>query len=97
MIILTVTYKCKEGMREQFYEAIRAEGIGKASEAEEGNVRYEYSYTADSGDRLLLTEYWRDEDELAAHREMAHFKRLGELKQAYVEDTQIVRSETLAE
>ncbi|MBO5503386.1 MAG: antibiotic biosynthesis monooxygenase [Lachnospiraceae bacterium] len=97
MIILTVTYKCKSGMREQFYEAIRSEGIGEASEAEEGNVRYEYSYSAKGDDRLLLTEYWRDEEALAIHRDMPHFKRLGELKQAYVEDTEIVRSETPAE
>lgn len=94
MIVLNVTYKCRAGMREAFLESIAAEGIGSASRAENGNVKYDYYVPADSGDELLLIEKWKDEEALAAHGATAHFNRLKELKPIYVLDTVIERYET---
>ncbi len=42
MFILLVRYKCKQGCRENFYDAIRKNHIGELSRAEEGCIRYEY-------------------------------------------------------
>lgn len=94
MIVLNVTYKCRAGMREAFLESIAAEGIGSASRAENGNVKYDYYVPADSGDELLLIEKWKDEEALAAHGATEHFNRLKELKPIYVLDTVIERYET---
>ncbi|MBP3217642.1 MAG: antibiotic biosynthesis monooxygenase [Lachnospiraceae bacterium] len=87
MKAIVVSYECKEGMREAFLNAIKAEGIDEACRAEKGNGRYEYAFAADAPDRLFLFEKWETEEALALHREMPHFKRLGELKNQYVNDT----------
>lgn len=93
MIILNVTYKCKTGMREKFLKAIKAEGIDVACRAEEGNNQYDYFYSTEDHDSLFLLEKWRDEGAFAEHREQVHFKRLGELKEKYVDDTAIEKYE----
>lgn len=87
MIVLNVTYKCKKGMREKFYGAIVAERIDAACRAEDGNSKYDYYMSNQDADEMLLVEHWRDADALAAHQGQAHFKRLGEIKNEFVEET----------
>ena len=89
MIVLNVSYKCRPGMRDEFLERIRREGIDAASRAEAGNLKYDYYFPADGGDELLLVEKWRDADALAEHGRQPHFARLGALKAEYVADTVI--------
>ncbi len=87
MKALVVTYDCKKGMRDDFYNAICQEGLGQACRDEDGNMRYEYARSAENPDRLILLEKWRDDEALGRHKEMAHFKRIGELKELYVDNT----------
>ncbi len=87
MIVLNVTYKCKAGMREKFLEAIVSEGIDVACRAEAGNIKYDYYMSTDHADEMLLVEKWRDADAVTSHGQEAHFKRLGEIKNEYVEET----------
>ena len=89
MIVLNVTYKCKDGMREKFYGTIVSEGIDAASRAEDGNFKYDYYMSTDRDNEMLLVEKWRDADAVAVHQGQAHFKRLGELKGEFVEETVI--------
>lgn len=89
MIVLNVTYKCKPGMREAFLDAIKAEGLDAASRAEEGNCKYDYYFAADCPDELFLLEHWRDAEAVAIHNGMPHFKRFGELKKKFVEETDL--------
>ena len=89
MIVLNVSYKCRPGMRDEFLERIRREGIDAASRAEAGNLKYDYYLPADGGDELLLVEKWRDADALAEHGRQPHFAKLGALKAEYVADTVI--------
>ena len=42
---------------------------------------------------MFLLVKWCDEGAFAEHREQAHFKRLGELKEKYVDDTAIEKYE----
>ena len=93
MIVLNVTYTCKPDMREEFLEMIITEGIDAASRAEEGNIKYDYYLPVDNSDEMLLVEKWRDAEALAEHARQPHFKRLGELKAEFVQDTVIERFE----
>ena len=87
MIVLNVTYKCKAGMREEFLEAIVSEGIDVACRAEAGNIKYDYYMSTDHDDEMLLVEKWCDADAVTSHGQEAHFKRLGEIKNEFVEET----------
>ncbi len=93
MIVLIVTYKCKPEKREAFLEMIMTEGIGVASRAESGNIKYDYYIPTEASDELLLIEKWKDSDALAEHRLQLHYARLKELKPEYVDDTMIERFE----
>lgn len=74
-------------MRDDFLKAIMNEGIDAACRAEDGNFKYDYYMSAEDENEMLLIEKWRDADALAAHQGQAHFKRLGEIKSEFVEDT----------
>ena len=87
MIVLNVTYKCKPDMRDEFLEAIMAEGIDVACRSEDGNFKYDYYFSTQDDNEMLLVEKWRDADTLAVHQGQPHFKRLGELKNEFVEET----------
>ena len=58
------------------------------SRAEEGCIRYEYSFGVKK-DELILTEIWRDGDAIEYHKNSEHYAKLGELKSQYVENTGI--------
>ncbi|MBE6019184.1 MAG: antibiotic biosynthesis monooxygenase [Clostridiales bacterium] len=87
MIVLNVTYRCKPGMREKLLETIKTEGIDAASRAEAGNIKYDYYLSAQDDNEILLLEKWRDAGAVSSHQEEAHFKRLGEIKGEFVEET----------
>lgn len=87
MIVLNVTYKCKEDMREEFLEAIMTEGIDAACRAEDGNIKYDYYMSTQDDNEMLLLEKWRDAEALSAHQAQEHFKRLGEIKNEFVNET----------
>lgn len=55
--------------------------------AEEGCIKYEYSYGT-KNDELILTEIWKDAEAIEIHRNSEHFAKLGELKATYVENTE---------
>lgn len=94
MIVLNVTYKCKKDMREEFLEMIMTEGIDVLCRVEEGNLKYDYYIPTDGSDDLLLVEKWQDADALKKHGSQPHYKRLGELKSEFVDETIIERYET---
>jgi len=93
MIYLNVIYKCKPDQREEFLEAIMAEGIDIASRAEKGNLKYDYYIPTDGSDDLLLIEKWQDAEALAEHGTQLHYKRLKEIKEQYVVETIIEKYE----
>ena len=92
MVILLVRYKCKTGCRDMFYEAIKNNYIDEMSRSENGNIRYEYAYGIVE-DELILTEIWKNENAFELHKNMDHFKRLGDIKKEFVEETEIMMFE----
>ena len=86
MLVFNVTFRCRPGMRDEFLEKIRAEGIQTASRAEAGNLQYDYFIPVDQSDDLFLVEKYRDEEAVAAHVRQPHVARLVELKEQYVTD-----------
>ena len=58
MLTWNVTYHCKSGQREAFYQALCDLGIRANSLKEEGNLKYDYFLAAEAPDDLLLVESW---------------------------------------
>ena len=93
MPVFHVTFKCRPGMREAFLEKLKAEGIVAACRGEEGNLGYDYYFSAENDCDLLLIEKWKDFNALAAHAKQAHMKRMDEIKAEYVTDMAIEKLE----
>ncbi len=93
MIVLNVTYKCKPGMREAFLERIMAEGIDTACRADVGNIKYDYYFSAEDDDELLLVEKWQDAGALAEHARQPHLEVLKGFKADYVKETVLEKFE----
>ena len=91
MEILNVIYKCRPGMRGEFLETIKAEGLDEASRAEAGNRRYDFYFADADPDELFLLEYWSDAEAVRIHNNQPHFRRFGELKAEYVLETVLER------
>ncbi len=89
MKVLFVKYICREGQRAAFFKAIKKNQIDVLSQSEKGNIRYEYSYSAEDKNVLILNEVWKDDDSLKAHGGSAHLKKLRELKAEYVDEVKI--------
>ncbi|MBR3023187.1 MAG: antibiotic biosynthesis monooxygenase [Oscillospiraceae bacterium] len=88
-----VHYYLKDGKRNEFYNEIISRGIADAARAEDGNEKYEYYFSPENENELLLLEIWKSADAVKYHIETAHYKALGELKSEYVTETVFRRYE----
>ena len=79
-LTLYVVYTAKPGCRETFVRQIVMEGIADTIRREEGCIRYDYYFSAQQEDKILLVEQWQ-----------THMARLRELKEQYVADTRLGR------
>lgn len=85
MIYVFVTYRCKPGMREAFYAKLKELQIDTKSRAEEGNSRYEYFFSVEEPNSILLAEEWADEATIKKHASTPQFLELQKLKGEYLE------------
>ena len=97
MVILHVTYQLLKDNAKEYVDALEASGIPQLCREEEGNIRYDYFYSAANSDQVLLVELWKDPEALELHKQMEHFQKLGSYKEAFVKNVDIQRymAETL--
>ena len=78
MLTWNVIYHCKPGKREDFYAALCKLGTRTTSVSEAGNRRYDYYFSAEFPDDLLLVETWESPELQQLHcqtnRSYAQFK-----------------------
>ncbi len=91
--LVEVHYYIKDGKRAEFYNEIIRRGIADSARAEEGNEKYEYYFSPDNENELLLIEIWNSAEAVKIHMETPHYKELTELKKEYVNDTVFSRFE----
>ena len=87
MYTIYVKFKCLPGKREAFVEAAKQEGILAAVRAEDGCHRYDYYFSAEDVNELLLIEAWETKHHQQVHIEQPHMARLRAIKGDYIETT----------
>lgn len=94
MIILHVkqVFKNKEE-RDSYYAALCTSGVPAASRAEDGNIMYDYFFSADRDNEILLVEKWESDEALTRHQNTEHFKSIPDIKAPYSINTEIDRYE----
>ncbi|MBP5579655.1 MAG: antibiotic biosynthesis monooxygenase [Ruminococcus sp.] len=91
--LVEVNYRIKDGKRAEFYNEIISRGIAASARAEEGNEKYEYYFSPENENELLLLEIWSSAESVKLHMETPHYKELTELKKEYVIETEFTRYE----
>ena len=89
MYNIYVQFKCFEGKREAFVEAVKKEGILDAIRAEDGCIRYDYYLSESDKELLLLIETWETKRHQQIHIEQPHMARLREMKDGYIISTEL--------
>ena len=87
MYTIYVQFKCIEGKREAFVEAVKQEGILSAVRAEDGCLRYDYYFSEADPTELLLIEAWESKHHQQVHIGQPHMARLREIKDDYILET----------
>lgn len=88
---LLVTYTAKPGCREQFVREVVSQGVLAAVQAEEGCRRYEYFFSVENENVVLLRECWESEAHLRAHIAQPHMAALAAIKKQYVDAVTLVK------
>ena len=89
MYTIYVIFKCIDGKREAFVERVRQEGILDAIRAEDGCIRYDYYYSEEDKNELLLIEAWETSEHQKIHITQPHMDKLRALKDDYIKSTKL--------
>lgn len=88
---LHVTYTAKPGCREAFVRKVVTEGVLTAIRAEEGCLGYDYYFSAQDENIVLLMERWESEAHLRAHMQQPHMATLRQLKEEFLVSTCLMK------
>ncbi len=90
-LVLLVHYRAKPGGREAFVEAVTASGVLDQIRAEEGCQIYDYYYSAQDPQKLLLLERWTSQEAQEVHMTQPHMAKLQEFKERFMESMELER------
>ena len=88
---LHVTYIAKPGCREAFVRKVVTEGILTAVRAEEGCLAYDYYFSAQDENIVLLVERWESDAHVRVHLTQPHMAQLRQIKEEFIASTSIVK------
>lgn len=84
MLNILVLYKAESGkVLHKFYEEVKTAGIIEKSKDEAGNLRYDYFFSAEKENEILLVEKWESAEAQQYHSTLSHFAELGKIKEKY--------------
>ncbi|MED1204170.1 putative quinol monooxygenase [Heyndrickxia acidicola] len=72
MIIIHAYFKVNPQNRNEFLEL--AEMVTNSSQAEDGNISYQYYEAPEGTNHFLFLEKWKDEKAIQEHEQTSHFK-----------------------
>ncbi|PWL93589.1 MAG: hypothetical protein DBY07_04510 [Clostridiales bacterium] len=94
-LTMLVTYKAKPGMRQTYVQQLRSSGILKKIREENGCLSYDFYFSEEDENTLLLVEQWQDADCQKIHLEQPHMKEAMAVKEQYIDQTSVVKASTL--
>ena len=82
-LIVNIYYTGKNGSARKFAEEMVSSGIVQRVRAEEGNERYEYFFSMDDPETVMLLDRWKNEEALDLHHKSEMMKEIAGLRNKY--------------
>ena len=83
MITVNLRYTGTNCNARKFAEEMMSSGTVNKIRAEKGNLRYEYYYSLEEPETVLLIDSWRDQAAIDAHHASPMMKTIAELREKY--------------
>lgn len=93
MLTLLVKYTAKPGCREKYVDQVISSGLLDAIRAENGCLRYDYYFSVQEENVILLVEQWESEKLQQEHMQHPNMTRLQALKAEYIANTILQKAE----
>ena len=93
MLTLLVKYTAKPGSREKYVDQVISSGLLDAIRAEIGCLRYDYYFSVQEENVILLVEQWESETLQQEHMQHPNMARLQALKAEYIAGTILQKAE----
>lgn len=84
MYTIYVKFQCHPGKREAFVERVTREGILDKIRNEDGCLRYDYYFAAETNTELLLLEAWESKNHQQIHITQPHMDDLRAFNDDYI-------------
>ena len=82
-VTVNIYYTGENGNARKFAEEMEQSGTVAAIRAEEGNLRYEYFYSKDDPETVLLIDSWENQEAIDAHHATPMMNKITELRNKY--------------
>ena len=89
MYTIFVKFECLPGKRESFVKQVREQGILAAIRAEDGCLQYDYYFSEECENELLLIEAWESKQHQEIHMTQPHMEQLRALNGAYIKSASL--------
>lgn len=89
MYTIYVKFNCFDGKREAFVEKMKSEGILDAIRNETGCIKYDYYFSEQDKNELLLIEQWESKEHQQIHISQPHMGAMRDFKDEYILDTKL--------
>ncbi len=82
-ITINIYYSGINGNARKFAEEMLSSGVVDKIRAEEGNLKYEYFFSMNDNEALLLIDSWKNQDALDNHHASPMMQKIIELREKY--------------
>ena len=82
-ITMNLYYTGENGNARKFVEEMESSGTADAIRAEEGNLKYDYFFSEDDPETVLLIDSWASQKALDAHHATPMMKTISALREKY--------------
>lgn len=82
-ITINIYYSGINGNARKFAEEMLSSGVVDKIRAKEGNLKYEYFFSMNDNEALLLIDSWKNQDALDKHHASPMMQKFIELREKY--------------
>ena len=82
-ITMNLYYTGTDGNARKFVEEMESSGTAAAIRAEEGNLRYDYFFSAADPETVLLIDSWTGQEAIDAHHATSMMETIATLREKY--------------